>query len=206
MVKKLLLPVALLVVALLVACEQEQDTGAADDAAQTFVTYESEQLGLSLEHPEGWVAHTGFSGLTVASDQLVIDSASLGEIGDEAFVNIIPGELAVFEMQTQETFAADQPQVVLQKYRSLLEDEGQVYTVVEPATTSTANGENIATMVLSSPVEDETLLTLLGVVIHDDFMALVSAGALEEGFESARPTLERVINSIVVTAPSGGGR
>ncbi|MFW6069454.1 MAG: hypothetical protein ACOC9X_00295 [bacterium] len=206
MAKKLLLLVALLVAALLAACEQEQGSGAADDTAQTFVTYESEQLGLSLEHPESWVAHTGFSGLTLASDQLVIDSTSLGEIGDEAFVNVIPGELAVFEMQTQETFAADQPQVVLQKYRNLLEDEGQVYTVVEPATTSTANGENIATMVVSSAVEEETLLTLLGVVIHDDFMALVSAGALEEGFEDARPTLERVVNSIVVSAPSGEGR
>ncbi|MFW5942584.1 MAG: hypothetical protein ACOC8X_07685 [Chloroflexota bacterium] len=206
MAKKLLLLVALLVAALLAACEQEQGSGAADDTAQTFVTYESEQLGLSLEHPESWVAHTGFSGLTLASDQLVIDSTSLGEIGDEAFVNVIPGELAVFEMQTEETFAADQPQVVLQKYRNLLEDEGQVYTVVEPATTSTANGENIATMVVSSAVEEETLLTLLGVVIHDDFMALVSAGALEEGFEDARPTLERVVNSIVVSAPSGEGR
>ncbi|HSM54943.1 MAG TPA: hypothetical protein VK879_02210 [Candidatus Sulfomarinibacteraceae bacterium] len=205
MYKRLLLLLALLAAGLLVACEQDQDAAATQEPAQPYVSYESEELGLVLEYPEGWVAHTGFNGLTIASDQLVIDSNSLSEIGDEAFVTIIPGELALFEMQTQETFAADQPQAVLQKYRSLLEDEGQVYTVVEPLTTTTVNGENLATMVLSSPVEGETLLTLLGVVINDDFMALVSAGALEETFESARPTLERVVSSIVVTPPGGGG-
>lgn len=201
--KRFLLALALFAALFLVACGEDQNVTPTAEPEQAFVAYENEELGLALEHPESWVTHTGFSGLTVASDQMVIDSESLDQIGDEAFVNIIPGELAVFGAQTGETFRADQPEAVLQKYKSLLENEGQVYTVIEPTTVSTVDGENVAWMVVSSPVEAETLVTMLGVVINDEFMALISAGALEGQFEAVQPTLEQIVSSIVVTPPSG---
>lgn len=204
--KRLLLVVALASAAVLVACNRDQSASATDEPAQPFVRYESEELGLAVEHPPDWVTHVGFNGLTVASDRLVIDSNSLGEIGQEAFVTIIPGELAVFGLQAGETFEPDRPDAVLQTYRQLLENEGQVYTVVEPLSTSSGEGENAAWMVVSSPVEDQTLVTMLGVVIQGEYVALVSAGALEGQFEDVQPTLQHVVDSIAISPPSDEGR
>lgn len=204
--KRMLLLLALVAATLVAGCDRNQGADGTDTASRPFVAYESEEFGVTLKHPDDWEVHTGFSGLTVASDRLVIDTDSLSEIGDGAFVNIIPGELAVFGMQAGETFDAGDPEAVLQTYRRLLENEGQVYTVLEPATTSTVDGENVASMVVSSPVEGETLVTMLSVVINDDFVALVSAGALEGAFDNVQPTLEQIVHSIVVSPPAGGGR
>lgn len=190
---------------LIVACQQD-DAGATQEPAPDDVIYtsfEDGELGLALEMPEGWITHSAFSGLTVASSQRVIDSDSLANIGDDAFVNIIPGELAVFGMQAGETFSSDRPGEVLAVYRALLENEGQSFTVRQPAETRTVNGQNVAQMTVESVVDGGRLVTILAVIIHDEFMAIVSAGSLQDRFEDVQPTLMHVLNSIVVSPPTG---
>lgn len=190
---------------LVVACQQD-DLGATQEPAPddiTYMTFEDADLGLTLEMPQDWITHNAFSGLTVASSQRVIDSDSLANIDDEAFVNIIPGELDVFGMQAGETFSSDRPGEVLAVYRTLLETEGQRFTVRQPAETRTVNGQNVAQMTVESTVDGEQLVTILAVIIHDKFMAIVSAGALQERFGTVQPVLMHVLNSIVVSPPAG---
>lgn len=190
---------------LLFACQQD-DAGQTPEAAPDDVVYtsfEDDDLGLALEIPQDWVTHTAFSGLTVASSQTVIDNESLADIGDEAFVNIIPGELAVFGMQAGETFRSDRPGEVLAVYRGLLENEGQSFAVRQPPETRTVNGQNVAQMIVASDVDGERLVTIFAVIIHDEFMAIVSAGALQEHFDAVQPILMHILNSIVVSPPAG---
>jgi hypothetical protein len=200
---KRILPILALLLLSLAACRNEPDEVVGEGAVpEDFVPYESETMGLRLQHPEGWVVHRAFNGLTLASSQEVIDGSSLAQIGEEAFVNIIPGELAVFNMQTGGTFSSEQPQEVLERYRALLEEQGQIYTVMEPPEVSNIEGRNVATMVVRSTVEGQTLVTILGSHLNGEYVALSSAGALEAHFEEARPELEQIVRSIEVFPPN----
>lgn len=190
-------------VALPAACQQNAPPAPDDGAAEvSYDSLEVDSLGLSLEYPEGWVAHEAFSGLTLASSQEVIDSASLADIGDEAFVNIIPGELAVFSMQAGEEFNSERPAEVLAYYRALLENEGQTYAVRRPPEIRTVNGQNVAQMTVESDVDGERLVTIFSVILNDEFMAIASAGALNERFDNVQPILTHILDSIVVDPPA----
>lgn len=201
MLKKIL-PIMAFLLLSLAACRNESGGATGEGAApDNFVSYESETMGVRVQHPEGWVTHRAFNGLTLASNQEVIDSSSLAEIGEGAFVNIIPGELAVFNMQTGGSFSNEQPQEVLERYRALLEAQGQIYTVMEAPEVSNIEGRNVATMVVRSTVRGKTLVTILGSHLNGQYVALSSAGALEEHFEEVRPELEQIVRSIDVFPP-----
>jgi hypothetical protein len=179
-------------------------TAVATPTEMAFSEYENAELGLNFAHPPSWIVHEAFSGLTAASSQQVIDSESLADIGDEAFVNMIPGELGIFGMQTGQEFEADQPLPIIYVYQGLLENEGQEFVIVEPPAAAQIGDKNVATVIVRSAVDDQNLVTILAVVIgEDDFMTLVSAGALDDSFDEQRPTLERIIDSIQVYAPVG---
>jgi hypothetical protein len=197
--KKITLTLLLLFVLFLAGCRQLMDRF--DAGGQSFVPYEDAEMGLALEYPQGWVAHTAFSGLTLASSQSVIDGASLTDIGDGAFVNVIPLELAVFGMQVGQSFSSDDPQSMVEAYRDLLGGEGQEFTEVEAPRSTTVDGQDVATMVVESSAEGATVVTILSVIVNGDFMALVSAGSLQDHFGTARPTLERIVDSITVSPP-----
>jgi hypothetical protein len=186
-----------------------QDGGqAAQDAGEdgvVYTSYEDQNLGLAVEAPQDWVTHQAFSGLTVASSQEVIERDSLADIEDGAFVNIIPGELAVFGMQAGETFSSDQPAQVLGVYRGLLENEGQTFMMRRPPQTRTVNGQNVAQMTVESDVDGERLVTIFSVIINDEFMAIVSAGALQARFDDVEPVLTHIVDSIVVSPPAEFG-
>lgn len=185
------------------ACRQEATPPAADsDPARSYNAVTVDSLGLSLEYPEGWIVHEAFSGLTLASSQEVIDEASLADIDDEAFVNIIPGELAVFNMQSGQQFSADQPAEVLAHYQALLENEGQTFVVRRAPEIQTINGQNVARMTVESDVDGERLVSIMSVILNEEFMAFVSAGALRDHFEAIEPVLLHVLDTIVVTPPT----
>ncbi|HZD10993.1 MAG TPA: hypothetical protein VE553_06595 [Candidatus Binatia bacterium] len=206
MPKKVKLIVAALVIIAVLAtgCSRQATTPQPTPPTDvTYVPFEDEALGLSLEYPDDWIAHSAFSGLTLASSQSVIDSDSLANIEDEAFVNLIPGELAVFGMQSGQEFSSDQPQEVLDVYRGLLENEGQSFTVRRPPEVRTVNGQNVAQMTVESDVDGEQLVTIFSVIINDEFMVLASAGALQGHFDEVQPILAHVLDSIVVSPPAG---
>lgn len=198
--KKIAPALLLLFVVFLAGCRQLIDRF--DAGEQSFVPYENAEMGLALEHPQGWVVHTAFGGLTVASSQTVIDGASLTDIGDGAFVNVIPSELAVFGMRVDRDFSDGDPQSVLDTYKGLLEGEGQEFTEVEAPRSTTVDGQNVATMIVESAADGATVVTILSVIIDGDFMALVSAGSLQDHFGTVRPTLEHIVGSITVSPPA----
>ena len=187
------------ITALLFACRRQAKTG--DGQPLNYVPFADEALGLSLMYPESWIVHNAIGGLTVASDQSVIDGQSLAEIGDNGFVNIIPGELGIFNLQTGQDFQKDDALPMLGVYKQLLERAGQSYQEVEAPEAFTIEGQSAARMVVRSSEGGGALVTILAVVINDEFMALVSAGSLESTAAEMRPIFDEIVGSIQVTVP-----
>ncbi len=168
-----------------------------------YIPYTNDELGISLAYPEDWVVHNAFGGLTVASSQDVIDGDSLADLGDNGFVLVIPGELGIFNLQTKQQFTDADALQILGVYKQLLEREGQSYLGLEPPQSFTVDGQPAAMMVSRSSEEGKNLVTILAVIMNDEYMALVSAASLEPAAETMRPTFEQVINSIHLTTPAG---
>jgi len=203
MAKKICLLLMIILATLASACRQ--DAASPQSAKSEDVVYillDDEELGVSVEYPEGWILHDSFSGLTLASSQAVIDDTSLAGIGDESFVNIIAGELTVFGMQVGADLNSERPGEVLDVYRGLLENEGQSFAVRQPPETGTVKGQNVAQMTVESEIDGEQLVTIFSVIINGEYMAIASAGALRDHFDHVQPTLTHVLDSIVISPPS----
>jgi hypothetical protein len=175
---------------------------AVDISSVELIPLVDNENGLILQYPDGWVTKSGGGGATVASAQSVIDAESLGEIGDEAFVVIIPGEIDVFSFQTSQSFTGDDVLSVLETYKQLLEGEGQSYVVVLPPETFTKNNQNMGRMVLRSTENEQPIITVMAVVMGEEYMALVSAASHQDKSEEFRPIFYRIIDSIEVGPPS----
>lgn len=206
MKQKLLL--ILLLFPLLAACNQESATPApatteAAAAEMNYVPFSDETLGLATVYPEDWVAQTVFGGLTIASSQAVIEAESLADLGDEGFVNFIPGELGVFNLQTGQNFRPIDALIILGVYKQLLEREGQSYEVIEPGHSLDIEAQSAGMMVLRSTENGQPVITILAVIINEDYMALISAASLESNATTMRPVFEHIITSTEVTFPAG---
>jgi hypothetical protein len=190
------------VLLLMVACAGN-DAAEVTPTATTFTTYTDDDLGLSLEYPDGWITKSDAIGLNLASGTEALEGGTMADIGDEAFVTIIPGELAMFAMQTGQELAPDQPLPMLRIYRGLLENEGQTFSVVTPSATESVGGRHLASTTLDTPVDGETLRIILAIVTDGDYVALVSAGASQDRFAAVQPTLEQIVRSITLRTPAG---
>jgi hypothetical protein len=168
-----------------------------------YVPFSDETLGLATVYPEDWVAQTVFGGLTIASSQAVIDAESLADLGEGGFVNFIPGELGVFNLQTGQDFRPIDALIILGVYKQLLEREGQSYQIVEPGRSLDIEAQSAGMMVLRSTEDGQPLITILAVIIDEDYMALISAASLEPSAVTMRPIFERIITSTQVTFPAG---
>ncbi len=207
--KQKYLPFILLLLSLFItACSQQPatpqpPTEEAVTAEISYVPFSDETLGLATVYPEDWTAQTVFGGLTIASSQAIIESESLADLGEEGFVNFIPGELAVFNAQTGQDFRPIDALIILGVYKQLLEREGQSYQIVEPAHSLDLEAQSSSLMVLHSTEEGESLITILAVIINEDYMALISAASLEPSAAEMRPVFEQIINNTQVSFPAG---
>ncbi len=174
-----------------------------DLSSVQFVPFVDNENGLTLQHPANWVTHSASGGATVASSESIIQAESLAEIGDEAFVVIIPGEIDVFNFQTSQSFSKDDVVRVLETYKALLEREGQSYDLVEPAQAFTGAEQNLARMILRSNEGGQPIITVMAVIMGDSYMALVSAASNQDSAESLQPIFYNIIDSIEVRAPEG---
>ena len=205
--KQKYLPVIVLLLSLYItACNQQPDTPppATDEAATAninYVPFSDEKLGLALVYPEDWTAQTVFGGLTVASSQSVIDADSLADLGEDGFVNYIPGELGVFNLQTGQNFTAKDALIILGVYKQLLEREGQTFRIVEPAHSLDIEAQSSGLMVLNSTEDGESITTILAVIINEDYMVLISAASLESSAATMRPIFDHIIESTLVSFP-----
>jgi ornithine cyclodeaminase/alanine dehydrogenase-like protein (mu-crystallin family) len=141
-------------------------------------------------------------GATIATSQSVIDAESLADIGEEAFIVVIPGEIDYFNFQTSQTFNRDDVLSALETYKNLLEQEGQQYVTIIPPQAYTNENQNMARMILRSVEDGEPLITVMAVVMSDNYMALVSAASLEDTAEAMRPIFYDIIDSIEVRPPA----
>ena len=208
MKQKYLHLITLLFLLVAAACNQQPDIApeATIEIAATdinYIPFSDAQLGLTIIHPDDWVTQAVFGGLTTASSQAVIDASSLADIGENGFVNFIPGELGVFNLQTGQEFSASDALVILGVYKQLLEREGQSYQIVEPAHSLDIAAQSAGMMVLRSTEDGEPLITILAVIINEEYMALISAASLESSAVTMRPIFDRIINSTQVTFPTG---
>lgn len=201
------LPFIVLLFSLIIAaCNQPPASPVTEEttaAEMNYTPFSDKTLGLATVYPEDWVAQTVFGGLTIASSQAVIDAESLANLGEEGFVNFIPGELGVFNLQTGQDFRPIDALIALSVYKQLLEREGQSYQIVEPAHSLDIEAQSAGMMVLRSTEEGEPLITILAVIINEDYMALISAASLEPSAATMRPIFDRIINSTQVTFPAG---
>jgi hypothetical protein len=200
--------IASLFVLFAAACDRQPATpppGTAEATAANinYIPFSDDMLGLSIVYPEDWVVQTVFGGLTAASSQEVIDAESLADIGDNGSVNFIPGELGVFNLQTGQNFSAKDALIILGVYKQLLEREGQSYEIVEQAHSLDVEAQSAGMMVLRSIEDGEPLITVLAIIINEDYIALISAASLEPSAAAMRPIFDRIIGSVQVTFPAG---
>lgn len=195
---------------LLGACNQEEPEATATAEPETvnrpedfFLPFDDDALGLSLLYPPGWITEASVAGATVATSQSVIDAESLADIGEEAFVVILPGEIDYFNFQTGQTFSEDDVLQALATYKILLEREGQEFVTIEPPQSFVNDNQRMARIVLRSIEDGAPLITIMAVVMQDGYMALISAASLEDTAEAMRPTFELIIESIEVRPPGG---
>ncbi len=201
MKSKIFLLATLLIALVLPACNEAEAPEEPEAPETNFVLHTDEDLGVALNHPEEWVVHSGFGGLTVASSQAVIEGESLADIGDEGFVLVIPGELGIFNLQLGQQFTEDDALEALNIYIQLLEREGQNHLAIEPPQAFTIDGQSAASMVTRSQEDGNNLITILGVIMNGEYMALVSAASLEASADDMRPIFDEIIQSIRVLTP-----
>jgi hypothetical protein len=144
-------------------------------------------------------------GVTLATNQSVIETESLADIGEEAFIVIIPGEIDVFNFQTAQNFTEDDVLSALATYKVLLENEGQEFVTVEPPLAFINDNQKMARMVLRSQEDGQTLITMMAVVTENGYMALISAASQEKSAAEMRPIFEKIIESIEVRPPTSLG-
>ena len=207
MKQKPLYLIILLFILLAAACNQQPnptltETEEAATVDINYIPFSDAELGLAIVYPEDWVTQAVFGGLTTASSQSVIDASSLADIGENGFVNYLPGELGVFNLQTGQEFSASDALVILGVYKQLLEREGQSYQIVEPAHSLDIEAQSSGMMVLRSTEDGKPLITILAIIINEDYMALISAASLESSAATMRPIFDRIINSTQVTFPT----
>jgi hypothetical protein len=82
-----------------------------------YTPFDDDALGLSLQYPADWITQPSIAGVTIATDQSVIDVESLADIGEEGFIVIIPGEIDYFNIQTSQTFNRDDVLGALAPYK-----------------------------------------------------------------------------------------
>jgi hypothetical protein len=206
MQKQIKLIITLLLLLLLAACGQEEPEE--EETIQLpieYLPFVDDSLGLSLEHPPDWTVHPSSVGVTLATNQSVIETESLADIGEEAFIVIIPGEIDVFNFQTAQNFTEDDVLSALATYKVLLENEGQEFVTVEPPLAFINDNQKMARMVLRSQEDGQTLITMMAVVTENGYMALISAASLEKSAAEMRPIFEKIIESIEVQPPTSLG-
>ena len=167
----------------------------------TYVTYTNEVSGLTLDYPEAWIASDSFSGVTFASSQSVLDDESLADIGENGFVNIIPGELELFNFQANQNLKPGDAVQTLIVYKSLLEKEGQSYQAVEPPRPLDVEASSSVVTVLRTEEDGEPLIMLMAIVINDGQVAFITAASLEETAVEMRPIFNHMLNSVQISAP-----
>ncbi len=170
-----------------------------------YASYANNASGLALDYPENWVANDSFSGVTFASNQAIIDGESLADIGENGFVTIIPGELDLFNFQSQQELKAGDAGQALIIYRSLLEKEGQNYQAVEPPILLEVEADSSAMTVFRTEVDGRTLIMLMATVINDGQIAFITAASGEETAVEMRPTFNHMLNSLQLTSPAANG-
>lgn len=191
--------VGLLFLLSLAACQKDATSEATD---LPFVTFHDDALGLTLEYPESWLTHTSITGLTLATNQAIIDSPSMADIGNDAFVVIIPGEIALFNAQTGQNLTNDQALQALRVYRELLAREGQDYVELAEPQMIEDNGRQVAIWPLESEVDGKILVVRMGIVMGEDHMALISAASIKNKADEYEPLFEHIVSSIHVEAPA----
>lgn len=197
-IKALSQAVGLLLLLGLAAC---QNNSPAVEPDQSFTTFHDDALGLTLEYPENWLTHSSITGLTLATSQALIDGQSLSEIGDEASVVIIPGEIALFNAQTEQELTSDDALLALRVYRELLVQQGQNYTELAEPQLIEFDGQQVAIWPLESRVDGKNLVVRMGIVMGEEHMALVSAASVKAMADEYEPLFEHIISSIRVEAP-----
>lgn len=191
----------LLLFVTLAACSGQDNA----ETELSYIPFSSEELGLSLEYPEAWSTFDAFGGLTLTSNPAIIEEESFENLGDAGYVNIIVGELAVFNFQIGQEIQPDEAMVALGVYKQLLEQNGQSFQVVEPlAELEAADISSGAKIVVRSMVDGKQLHTILAVIIDEGQIALISSGSLEYKAEDYRPTFEQILASIQVFPPKTG--
>ena len=226
--KSFYLPVMLILLLSLAACDQSDPAETVDTADETavtstdsaespaeptaeptaepvdttvYTTYTNETSGLTLDYPEAWVASDSFSGVTFASSQTVLDGESLADIGENGFVNIIPGELELFNFQANQDLKPGDAVQTLIVYRSLLEKEGQRYQAVEPPSSLEVEADSSVVSVFRTEEDGEILIMLMAIVINEGQVTFITAASLEETAVEMRPIFDHMLNSVQISAP-----
>jgi hypothetical protein len=158
-----------------------------------FVTLESPELGLSIQHPADWVSEDFFV-LIIASSQEVLDSPDTPEEG--AAMILLTG--------STDELGADNPadllEVGLEEF-----DLGENYTIVDGPNSVVIQGQDAVTARIEGSAED-TEVELVGLavaIVEGDYAAFGLGFTPQETEEEYLPIFEAMINSMILSEPTG---
>lgn len=163
------------------------------DITADFVTLESPELGLSIQHPADWVSDDFFF-LIIASDQEIIDANSPPT----------EGAAMVLLADTTESLGASDPAELLNVGLEQF-NLGETFTIVEGPDPTAIQGQDAVIARIEGSSEDNNLeyVGLAVAIVEGEYGAFGLGLTPQDNSEEYLPTLEAMVNTIMLSEPTG---
>lgn len=154
-----------------------------------YVAYSSDAIGLSFDYPEQWIVREiGEGEILIASNEALLDR---GVYDSGAEVNMLAVPAAAFE--------GDLVAILNQMVGLVLEDETEA-KVVEPASATTINGQEAASVSLSATEGAVKVVLKANVIAANGRLAVVAAIYDEGSADELAPLVEHITSSVRLAA------
>lgn len=159
------------------------------EPALDLTTYEDNERGITFDYPSEWVVEAESTSVVVGTEAGVLEG---DDLTDGAGLSFIAGDTEIDDGLT--------PAGALEQFSDFFLREEDDTELVEPATTTTINGQEAATMVITTPTDDGDIGTVMLGLIYGDTQRIVYLAAFRDSqADQYRPLLTDIINSVTVS-------
>jgi hypothetical protein len=179
--KTILIAVFLVASLLLGACNS-------GETGKTWTTFESDDLGLSLDHPDSWFSQEDPDVLTLTDSE---DTFSAEKIGTNAGMSFTPA--------TSEDFmGANDPIEVLQVFLGFFDTGSEEVNLLEEPASLTINDQQAASVAFEGNIRgQEGTFKMTVITKGENLVIILSVDGSPEGLHM--DTMDRIIESVLIT-------
>lgn len=198
--KRLLLPLLILLLLTLAACNAADEAGTQPELPANFTRFDKPEIGFSFGYPQDWAMREGPRGFAVVSQESYLENPSITVENRGAIVTIGLGKVDQIESENPIDIA-----------NKLLEASGAAgnMEMLQAPTSTSVNGQQAAVATFRSQTPEGLSLTQkLYVIRKDDRVVTVTTSVPTENEAQYGLVTESIVNSILITpiaaAPAGG--